>query len=57
LYDTADGTPALNEQWGPANGTYKAKKNKIGFLAIPMASGDTPPVDDVRMMMLEVCRA
>lgn len=56
-YDPADGVPALNEQWGPANGTYLAKKNKIGLLAIPMESGDDPPEDDLSLMILEVCRA
>lgn len=56
-YDSADGVPALNEQWGPASGTCLAKKGKIGFLAIPLASGVTPPRTDLAMMMLEVCRA
>ena len=26
LYDTADGTPAANEAWGPRNGVWKLKK-------------------------------
>ena len=26
-YDTADGTPANEENWGPDNGTFKLKKN------------------------------
>lgn len=57
LYDSADGVPSLNEQWGPASGTYKAKKGKIGFLAVPMSSGDDPPGTDLSMFWLEVCRA
>lgn len=31
LYDTADGTPAANEAWGPRNGVWKLKKNTGGY--------------------------
>lgn len=31
LYDSADGTPAVDETWGPGNGTFKLKKGKTGF--------------------------
>jgi hypothetical protein len=31
LYDTADGTPAFGESWGPRDGTWKLKKNTGGF--------------------------
>ncbi len=32
LYDTADGTPAAGEAWGPGNGSYKLRKGKTGYL-------------------------
>ena len=31
LYDTADGTPAVGERWGPRSGTWKLKKNTGGW--------------------------
>ena len=31
LYDSADGTPAFGESWGPRSGTWKLKKNTGGF--------------------------
>jgi hypothetical protein len=31
LYDSADGTPAAGELWGPRSGTFKLKKNTGGF--------------------------
>jgi hypothetical protein len=31
LYDTADGTPAFGESWGPRDATWKLKKNTGGF--------------------------
>jgi hypothetical protein len=34
LYDSADGTPATGERWGPRSGTFKLKKNTGGFLVI-----------------------
>ena len=34
LYDTADGTPAFGDAWGPRNGTWKLKKNTGGFFAL-----------------------
>jgi hypothetical protein len=34
LYETADGTPAFGEAWGPRNGTWKLKKNTGGFFAL-----------------------
>lgn len=30
-YDTADGTPAFGEKWGPRDATWKLKKNTGGF--------------------------
>lgn len=32
LYDSADGTPAFGESWGPRDATWKLKKNTGGFL-------------------------
>jgi hypothetical protein len=34
LYDSADGTPAENEIWGPRSGTFKLKLNTGGFRVI-----------------------
>lgn len=31
LYDTADGTPAFGESWGPRDATWKIKKNTGGW--------------------------
>lgn len=33
-YDSADGTPAAGELWGPRSGTFLAKKNTGGFRVI-----------------------
>lgn len=32
LYDSGDGTPALDEDWGAENGSYKLAKTKTGFV-------------------------
>ena len=34
LYDTADGTPAFGQAWGPRAGTWKLKQNTGGFAVI-----------------------
>jgi len=34
LYDSADGTPAFGERWGPRNGTFKLKKDTGGFYVL-----------------------
>jgi hypothetical protein len=34
LYDSADGTPAFGEQWGPRSGSWKLRKNTGGFVLI-----------------------
>lgn len=34
LYDTADGTPAFGEAWGPRSGSWKLKKNTGGFCVL-----------------------
>ena len=34
LYDTADGTPALGERWGPRDATWKLKKNTGGWMVM-----------------------
>lgn len=56
-YDTADGTPANGAQWGPANGSWKAKKDKIGLLMIAMTDEAVRPVSGLAPAILEVCRA
>jgi len=33
-YDSADGTPAYGEAWGPRDATWKAKKNTGGFMVV-----------------------
>jgi hypothetical protein len=33
LYDTGDGTPALGEDWGAGNASWKLRKGKVGFKA------------------------
>lgn len=39
LYDTADGTPAHGEYWGPRNGSWKLRKNTSGWRVL--ADGDS----------------
>ncbi len=34
LYDTADGTPAYGQAWGPRSGSWKLKKNTGGFFVL-----------------------
>lgn len=34
LYDTADGTPAFGERWGPRDATWKLKKNTGGWMVM-----------------------
>jgi len=34
LYDTGDGTPAVGEEWGSANGSWKLNSGKGGFLIL-----------------------
>lgn len=55
-YDTADGTPANGEQWGPGAGTWKAKKNKIGLLMLSMVDEAVRPMTGLAPAILEVCR-
>lgn len=38
LYDSADGTPAPGELWGPRNGTWKLKKDTGGFRVLGVVS-------------------
>lgn len=38
LYDSADGTPAFGESWGPQSGTWKLKKNVGGFRILSTSS-------------------
>lgn len=56
LYDTADGTPALGERWGPKAGSWKLSKDKAGFLVVPMTGGNPPPIAGLVFVRLEVCR-
>lgn len=39
LYDTADGTPAVGEAWGVANGSHKLRKNRPGFNILQGGTG------------------
>jgi hypothetical protein len=34
LFDTADGTPAFGEAWGPREGSWKLRKNTGGFVIV-----------------------
>lgn len=56
LYDSADGTPGLDESWGSKAGSYKLAKNKAGFKTKPWDSGVTPPLTDTITVMQEICR-
>lgn len=56
LYDPADGTPALDEVWGVAAGTFKARKDKRGLVIIPAEFEDETAVEDVTYALLEYCR-
>ena len=38
LYDTADGTPAFGERWGPRDATWKLKKNTGGFAVVEVSN-------------------
>lgn len=51
-YDTADGTPAFGEAWGPRSGTWKLKKNTGGFQIIgdPDSTNGTVLVARVPML-------
>src|SRR3990167_10117675 len=40
VYDSADGTPAFGEQWGPRNATWKLKKNTGGFRVLGVSNSD-----------------
>lgn len=58
-YDTADGTPSRGERWGPKKDNFKAKKGRVGFLAIPMKDNAAPPIDTSNKLVyvgLEYCR-
>ena len=39
-YDTADGTPAFGESWGPINASWKLRKLSVGFLIDGGATAD-----------------
>ncbi len=51
-YDSADGTPAVGEQWGTEAGSLVLHKGKIGFLII----GGADTTNYLVTVMLEVCR-
>jgi len=56
LYDDADGTPGLDEQWGTKAGEVKLRKGKTGFLTRPWAAGVTPRISNSVVVEREVCR-
>lgn len=39
LYDSADGTPAAGEEWGPLSGSWKLRKAGSGFLILGDSDG------------------
>jgi len=41
LYDSADGTPAFGQSWGPRDSTWKLKKNTGGFRVMDYYTPDT----------------
>lgn len=55
-YETADGTPASNEQWGTKAGSWKIHKGKLGFLTIAMINSTAPPVPQTVAVKWEECR-
>jgi hypothetical protein len=55
-FDSADGTLTRGERWGAEADNFKLKKNKQGFLAIPMKDGGDPPAEDAGYFGLEYCR-
>lgn len=56
LYDSSDGTPGLDQQWGTASGSKLLRKGKLGFLTKPWASGTTPRISNMIIVEREVCR-
>ncbi len=44
LYDSADGTPAYGDAWGPRSGTWKLKKNTGGFFCLGPPTNSALPV-------------
>jgi hypothetical protein len=56
LFDSADGTPGLDESWGSKAGSYKLAKDKAGFKTKPWGIGVTPTVTDTIPVMQEICR-
>lgn len=60
-YEPTDGTPAANsiEDWGPAVGEFKARKNKPNWKLIGPGSADQEVPDmhtDTAMIEAEICR-
>ncbi len=58
-YNIADGTPTRGQRWGPKKDEFKARKDKLGFLAIPMQDAASPPYDATHKLVylgLEYCR-
>jgi hypothetical protein len=52
LYDTADGTPAFGESWGPRDATWKLKKNTGGFRVLGNADSTNGVVVVVSVPMM-----
>ena len=44
LYDSGDGTPALDEAWGAASGSYQLAKDNTGFVIQGGHDADTETV-------------
>lgn len=53
LYDTADGTPAASEMWGPRNGSWKLRRDTAGFRIVSTGnSGIVVVVHDPQKTLL-----
>lgn len=52
-YDSADGTPAFGEAWGPRDATWKAKKNTGGFMVTGNPDTTNFLVEVQKLPMLE----
>lgn len=55
-FDSNDGALVRGDRWGPQAGSFKLRKNKIGFLAIPMKDSGPPPATEAGYFGLEYCR-
>jgi hypothetical protein len=59
LYNTANGTPGLDERWGSKAGSHLLHKNKTGFFTKPWEDDEQPDdlPDGTIVVVQEVCRS